>query len=260
MADTKETIPVEPEPQKPEVQPQPATTEKKDIHAELLAMQGEAGKPAKQEETEEREEFYQSKYQVMVEKLQKFPNAYKEVTGKEVKEPQPKETETDYGDDVTLSPERLTKIIRDAVREETGGLLKQQRETDFFALEQQTANETIQEFKKAGVDDALLTEAYAAVIGKYSIDIKAPGGPSHAVTALADELELRELRKRSGQRVTTAAEETKAKVEAAMDVAQPSPASPPGPQEKSYEQTIIEQMKSVGNPDAKKAIFKGEDT
>lgn len=263
MADDKVTTPAPPEPQET-TQPQPATTEKDDIHKELLAMQEDTKTPAKQEETEEREEMYQSRYQAMTEGLKKFPAAYKEIMseikGKEVEAPKPKQTETDYVDEVALSPERLTKIIRDAVREETGGLLKQQRESDFFALEQQTANETIEEFKKSGVDDTLLTEAYAAVIGKYSIDIKAPGGPSQAVTALADELELRELRKRSGQRVTTVAEETKEKVEDALNVVQPPPASTQGPQEKSFEETIIEKMKGVGNPDAKRAIFKGEDS
>lgn len=270
----KEIFEAKPEETKPEPQPQVATTEQapqEDTHDKLLALAAkERGETVPQKQTEEqkqeREELYQTRYQSLTEKLRKFsPQAYQqimsEVKGEDKAKPVTKEAEKDdtYADEIVMSANQLSKMVREAVREETGGMLQKQRQEDIFALEQQTAEETIREFKKAGVDDTALAEAYNAVVAKYGIDIKTPGGPSMAVTALADELEMREMRKRSGLRATTATEEAEAKVKAAAQVAQPSAASPPGPQERSFDRTVVDEMASVGNPEAKKAIFKGTD-
>lgn len=251
----QEAIP-EQEPQKPDVFDALYT---KQVAEEENKKAAQTEQPTK-EQKNKTEEFYQTRYQQQTEKLKRFhPEIYKQLHAEkgENKQETPKKNDADYSDDVTLTPDLLAKMVREAVREEAGGLLQKQRQEDFFALEQQVADETIRGFREAGASDEDLAAAYTTVVNKFGFSKDSPGGPSSIATAMADELELRELRRRSGQRATTASEEAKAKIESAMKVAQPSPTSPPAPKEKSFDETVVEMMKNVGNPEAKRQIFKG---
>jgi hypothetical protein len=254
------------EPKTPEQPPVEATpvveTPEKDTHDILRELQNQPEpQPAPEPQPNAREELYQTRYQTITDKLKRFPKVYQEimsdVKGKAVEPPKPKTQPEDFSGDVSYTPQQLAELLRNTVREETGQLLKRQRQEDFFALERQAADEAIAEFEKAGVAQNEMADAYKTVVSEFAIDINQPGGPSRAIALLGKELEIRELRKRSGNRTQTASEEAKAKLEQAKLVAQPAPSSPSGPTEQSYERKVFEMMKNAGNPDAKKAIFKG---
>lgn len=254
--------------QPPVATPVPDAPKPADTHDVLRELQNQEQQSATAPSKEKTEEFFQTRYQGLSEaakrKLANYPGLYdslmaeakgeKKVETQKTQPPLPRE---DYSNEMTLSPKQLQAMIEDAVAQSTTKVLQKQREQDFFALEKASADEAMAEFERLGATPEEIAAAYRAVYNDYGFTLTKPNEVSRAMIAIDKELRLRKGIEHSANRVTTASNEATAKFEAAKLVAQPAPSSPSGPQEKSFESTVIEMMKSAGNPQAKQAIFNG---